>query len=311
MKNLIFNAFSFSNNTISSPNLQKKMNNQLMEIYLKNIFVSLKSAKIANPRDDVAIITNIDIPSNFEVLFKKNHIEVIICEFNKFIFPNNFKWKHAFYKLNALEYIINSTKYDNYLLLDSDTLIIDHFDDLWMESKQGILLYNINHTYSHIVRRKINEINEVLYKNFNNIIHYGGEIVCGNREHLRQFIMNCNEIYIKIQEYNFKIDFDLGDELLISIAASKIKDIYSANAYIERYWTGRFYLVSTKYHFDKVSILHLPAEKSTGLLKIFNYMKIYEDIPKHYSKILGLPKKTRPNFVTYNVIKILRNYAKK
>lgn len=51
MNNLIFTAFAFKYGHYNSPQLGGKVNNNTIEIYVKNIFVSLKSAKIYNPQN--------------------------------------------------------------------------------------------------------------------------------------------------------------------------------------------------------------------------------------------------------------------
>ena len=50
----------------------------------------------------------------------------------------------------------------------------------------------------------------------------------------------------------------------------------NAGADIYRIWTGAgFRLISTSYEYNRITILHLPAEKEQGMLKIYDkYIKI-------------------------------------
>ena len=62
-----------------------------------------------------------------------------------------------------------------------------------------------------------------------------------------------------------------GDEFILSIAAYKMKNIVkNAGAYIYRFWTGDFYLVSTCFKYNEIANLHLPYENDKGILKLFD-----------------------------------------
>lgn len=76
-------------------------------------------------------------------------------------------------------------------------------------------------------------------------------------------------IYEEMVRKEFKTS--KGDEFILSLAANEMKEIIkNAGAYICRCWTGLdFWLVSTCYEYNKVLILHLPAEKEKGLLKLY------------------------------------------
>lgn len=69
----------------------------------------------------------------------------------------------------------------------------------------------------------------------------------------------------------------LCDEFILSLAANEMREsIKNAGAYIYRFWTGAgFRLISTCYEYNRITILHLPAEKEQGMLKIYDkYIKI-------------------------------------
>lgn len=61
------------------------------------------------------------------------------------------------------------------------------------------------------------------------------------------------------------------------------------------FWTGiRFRLLSTYYEYNKVLILHLPAEKEKGLLKLYtnNIKKGQFPLEKNVWKICRLKHRT-------------------
>lgn len=73
-----------------------------------------------------------------------------------------------------------------------------------------------------------------------------------------------------------KFQTSKGDEFIVSLAADEMSEcIKNAGAYIYRFWTGAtFRLVSTCYEYNKVLILHLPAEKEKGMLRLYsNYIR--------------------------------------
>lgn len=77
-----------------------------LNIYMKNCCVALLSAKHYNQDSDVALVTNIDVPNEFEQILKNYDIISVNAEFNEFKFSNEYKWGLAFYKMCVLKYII-------------------------------------------------------------------------------------------------------------------------------------------------------------------------------------------------------------
>jgi len=79
------------------------------------------------------------------------------------------------------------------------------------------------------------------------------------------------------------------------VLAGKV-DIIAANAYMYRFWTGDFYLVSTRTVSNPVCIWHIPNEKETGFLRMFAYYqkrKAFPSVEKSAS-MFGIVKAKRP-----------------
>lgn len=269
MKNMIFNALAFKDGFQTSTqieNISKKT-----ETYIKNSFVSLSSCKLKNKDCDVFLLTNVDLPLKYKTLFENNNIFIKKIDFKDFILPKEYTWSLAFFKLNALKYALDNLDYDNYLMLDTDTFITNSLNDLFLECRDGLLLYDLDHRLSHPHRMEIINNFSKYSTTSKSINHYGGEFIGGNKNILKKFTHSLNEEYIKMKNCD-TLDKTLGDEFLISIVAEQFKNnLIRANRYIYRYWTTDFYLVSTNYMNNAVDIWHLPQEKETGILWLYDY----------------------------------------
>ena len=95
-----------------------------------------------------------------------------------------------------------------------------------------------------------------------------------------------------------------GDEFITSIVATENRqNIKAANAYINRYWTGKTNIVSTNYKYDPVSILHLPSEKDCQLPFLYRFYKSKGRFPHNVHWITCMPKARRRS--QYVPLKIL------
>ena len=264
MKNLFFVPFAFAENKNTGVNIK----GDAKEVYLKNMCVSLISAKKANPDIDVALVTNITIPSRYEELLSENDVLIFVEPFDSFVFPDNYRWCLAFYKLCALEKMVANYDYDNYIYTDADVFVQKSLDKVFWELKDNILLYDINYGL-HV------KDYEIIVEEFNRfgidsyITQYGGEFFGASRSNAQLFVDACKQIFAEMQEKDFVTT--KGDEFIISIVAYKMKNIIkNAGAYIYRFWTGTFYLISTCFKYNEVAILHFPAEKNDGMLTLFD-----------------------------------------
>lgn len=266
--NIICIPFAFKEDANTGVNVK----GDVYTIYLKNACVALCSAKYFNKESEVALVTNISInkiPKEYKEVLANFKISIIEIPFDNFIFPDNYLWSLAFYKLNILKYLSKSD-YKNICYMDTDVYIQDNFQYIWEECQQKILLYDINHGLQ-VEDYKIfcQEIKEFMGEK-KYITHYGGEFFAASIENTKLFVRSLEEVYQKMLKDNFITS--KGDEFLISISASNIQEsIKNAGAYIYRFWTAPgFRLVSTVYEYNPVLVLHLPNEKNKGMLKLYN-----------------------------------------
>ena len=268
-KDLICFPFAYNSSMSSGVNLggvNKK------KVYLKNICVAAISAKRYNPNCDVAVATNFDdaeIPADILELFNNWDVQVIHIPFDSFCFDAAYPWCLAFYKLCVLNHLCEMT-YDKVCYMDTDVFVQDSFDGIWKECSQNVLLYDINHglnTPNYVAL--CNEV-EKFEGSRNLITHYGGEFFASSIEKAKAFSSECEEIFQRMREKNFVTS--KGDEFILSLAADKLKaNIKNASPYVCRFWTGAsFRLVSTCYEYNRVVVLHMPAEKEHGMLKMYS-----------------------------------------
>lgn len=302
-KNIIVNAFYSDNYNVNVVGEKTVTNKSSYDMYLKNIVVSLCSAKLFNPSDEVALITNAHVPDPYEQILINHGVMIIIAPFSYYIMPEKFIWRFAFYKLNALRFLLETTSYKNYLLLDTDTYHVNSLEEFWKECESNRLhMYSTRHSLNHNVRSMYisdyQKIAECIDGDVRDMIdQFGGEFVGCNKFVLKELVHMMDKIYSSYQSLEFQISPQSGDELFLSIAASQIPT-KEAGAYLERFWTQRFYLSSTKWYYDPVSIWHIPAEKKYGMLNIYNYFMKHDCFPgiRESANILNLPRRSRISF---------------
>lgn len=319
MQRLIFNVFFSIGGGVKAPNIHKNKIGPY-DIYLRNSFVSLYTAKQHSPETDVAIVTNIPLQGEYRELFETNGIKNHIIPFDKFNVPETFKWGYAFYKLCALYHMVKEFEYDTYLELDTDTITVSNLMPMWedVEYSKRILLYNLHRPISHPVGKVINEDYHKVYDFPLHIDQLGGEYICGRKKELEEFLELLEEIYTEYSAFNFKLlDPGSGDEAFVSMTAARLKKgvLGFANPYINRFWTGSFYLVSTNWKYDPVLIWHLPAEKNYGMLKLYSIFSRCNGngskkmTKEEMAKICCLPK-TSVRFTFETVKKIISRLIK-
>lgn len=266
-------------NYTSSVNISLNTEDERKALYLKNCCVSCLSAiEHTETLNDVALVTNIDVPEPYLSLLLNKNVKIIHIPFDMFNFGASYSWSLAFYKLCALYHVCRELEYDYYAYLDSDVYIQSDFSNIWIECKDKILLYDINHglqvpNYVHF----ISEIQQFLpQKGY--VTHFGGEFFAASKEMAQLFSESCLSVFQHMQ--NETCITTHGDEFIVSIVADDMANhIKNAGAYIHRFWTGSFRLMSTSYQYDPVTILHVPSEKNDGIIRLFDYYMKHKKMP--------------------------------
>ena len=282
--------------------------NNSLDIYMKNCCVASMSARQhCGPNTDVAVVTNIEIASPYKELLWQNGVQTIVFPFDEFCFEKGYKWSLAFYKLCALSKAVHNLEYDYYAYLDTDVYVQSCFDSIWNECDYNIQMYDINHSLDNAnYRRLLAEIAEFTQQQSGGITHYGGEFFAANAVDAKMFVEECQHVYSEMLNKGFVTS--QGDEFITTIAAHHIKNkVKNAGPYVYRFWTGAFRSVSTKYKVDPVVVLHCPAEKEGGILKLYDrfYSRKQKPSNKVVYNVLHLQHPSLIGFIKRTIVKIL------
>ena len=162
---------------------------------------------------------------------------------------------------------------------------------------RSVLLYGVGHTLHHHDRVLIRNDYRSLYPNrHENIVHYGGEFVCAGKMYLQQFVKICIQVYNTMRDSGFAVSKRTGDETILSIAAARMDSVINAAPYLYRFWTEEFYLISTVTVYNPVAVWHIPNEKKTGFLRMYDYYEKHGAFPsvEKAAQIFGIVKAKRP-----------------
>ena len=310
-RKLILNALAFADK--AGVPTQVKDVSDVADVYTKNAFVSLTSAKLHNPGVNVCLITNRALKEEDAALFAEQNIAIHVIPFDAFAIPNTFHWQLAFFKLFALQFAANHLDTDQLILLDSDAYSTKNMDDCWREMEPGsIMLYHLPSTYHELTRKQIIDGYEVLYGRQAAIPNYGGEFMGGNQADVQEFMVCGMKIYNDMLANLNSLSTNIGDEFVTSIAAyGSGKKIIVANAYIHRFMTGRVYSAVTAYHL--VAVWHMPVEKSYAMMKLFRYFVKHKRYPpiSVVAAWAGLPQNQRTHAVPYFLYRLRQKMAKR
>lgn len=266
--NLIFTAFATLEGYREGSNA-----NLGSEVFYRCIVVSLVSAKQKNQNCDAALVTNTAVPEPYAAQLSQAGIRVIACPFDNYRFEADLDWSLAYYKLCAMQYLLETEHYENYLMLDSDTFTQRGYQDIWREAAEAVLLYQVPHAASQPMPARISHTYDELWPEGapHVLTHFGGEFVAGSTARLQDFMAECRNVFDRMQQTGVRSQD--GDEVILDAAAYRSqlagKPVRAANAYVFRYWLGgHFYYVSTNYCCDPVCVLHLPGKAKMRQLTV-------------------------------------------
>ena len=106
--NLIFTAFATLEGYREGSNA-----NLGSEVFYRCIVVSLVSAKQKNQNCNAALVTNTAVPEPYAAQLSQAGIRVIACPFDNYRFEADLDWSLAYYKLCAMQYLLETEHYEN------------------------------------------------------------------------------------------------------------------------------------------------------------------------------------------------------
>ena len=195
--NLIFTAFATLEGYREGSNA-----NLGSEVFYRCIVVSLVSAKQKNQNCDAALVTNTAVPEPYAAQLSQAGIRVIACPFDNYRFEADLDWSLAYYKLCAMQYLLETEHYENYLMLDSDTFTQRGYQDIWREAAEAVLLYQVPHAASQPMTARISHTYDELWPEGapHVLTHFGGEFVAGSTARLQDFMAECRNVFDRMQQ---------------------------------------------------------------------------------------------------------------
>ena len=254
-------------NMLTGANVTVNNSDKQRELYLKNCCVALVSAKYYNPDCDVALVTNIEVPQPYAGILENAGVAIIYLAFDKFNFGENYTWGLAVYKLCAQYHISRNTQYDAIACIDSDTCCQAHYAPVWEDVSSGAVFYRLATGRADSTASKIFAEAATFRGTDGDFTHYGGEFFAASAAQMHQITEREEVIFEKMMETGFRVS--TGDEFISSLVANEMPEcVRLANEHVFRFWTGAFRSISPSYKTTLVC-LHVPAEKSTGMIRMF------------------------------------------
>lgn len=297
MRKLVVNVLAYNSEYSTSTQIAAKCDMSVMECYLKNAFVCLKSCISNTPDLDAALFVNFNVDEKYRRLYEENGLKIIELPFDKYVHPKEFKWALVNYRICCLDYAVHNLDYDYYLALDTDVYCVDDLSDMFAEMKYGVMMHNIGHRLSHKDRQEIIDTTPLYFGERVDIVHFGGECLGGTRENLTEFIAKWEDVFNKT--YDAVIEkkiYKFNDEYISSMVAHTLP-VTQAVPYMFRYWTIKdFFLICNNWKYNSVCLWHLPVEKKRGIYKLFNYFNKHGEFPSvnKAAAMMGFGRTTRP-----------------
>lgn len=245
--------------------------------YFEAAAVSLYSMRKSNPQVDAVLVTNIDVPADVQELLESFGCRIIRQPFDSFCFPYDVPWHLAYYKLCALEAVVNLGDYDQLAMVDTDTWFRGDLAPMFRDAEDGLMLYRLHPRAGDrdLVKMQGELASFAEGRAGNGDCFFGGEMVCGTAGALEEYLAACKAVQAQMIEKSAVSE--RGDEFLVFAAAAEglLPSVVSANPYIHRLWTGRYWSVVSRW--DDLAILHLPAEK------VFSFPRAYRRLSRRRS----------------------------
>ena len=284
-----------------------------MDLYFKNSIACFASVKQFNEDLTPVLCADFDVPEKYKAYYDKLGAKIEKVPFDLEVSSKS-NWSICNYRYCVMKRLCEVLEDEDYvLMLDTDVVCVDNLAPLFEDVWDDLFLFDVNHSIRNRDRYNIILNYEKIYGEKCNLIHYGGEFICCKVKVLKELYKACVEMIKDSLKFDDLINFN--DEHITSIAVYRsLKDkAHNAEAYIYRYWTKGFYLVSTNYFYNSVLLWHLPVEKDYGMLKVFAYYDKKGKIPpaKKMAFWFGFPPKRRNHLIYFVLDKIKRKIFKK
>ena len=290
--NAIIESVAWSNSKSSGVNVS---NREALRGYFETAAVSLSSARAIDPDLSLLLVTNTAVPDDVARVLEDKGVDIREQPFDAFSYSRDVPWYLAYYKLCALQSVVENEQYDRVLLLDTDTYIRSDLGELFsFVDENEVGLYDLDATASSSDRVAMDKTINTLGFPVGSRTFWGGEAILGSRASLRKLLESCNAVFSLMEEcqvYSSRGDEFLlyAEDLLRRGAGFSKKRI---NPYIGRIWTGRYY---TPCRWENLSILHLPAAKVYAFPRAYQQLRRTGEVKANsFIRMSGLRPSRRP-----------------
>lgn len=271
-------AIPFAQIEAENPNIQKKLSNDQLEIYFKNIIVCFASLRTFNKTLKLQLITNKHLVEPFSSILAKLNVEIKYISFDfepPEILGNRFKG--CFYILDGIKEMSEST-----LFIDPDVICMNPIDLNYLEGKaseRSIGILNLKFSASKEVNgvshaQAIEIYNSLTGLNSKIGFHAGGEAFFLPIEMKNEFLMLLFDYWNKSLSVEKRSKILPTEEHIFSVLIHNFHT-FELNNTILRIWTSKSYRATEGGEFTIfLPLWHLPAEKTRGFLKIYEKLVI-------------------------------------
>ena len=256
---------------VDSPNLTlRKEDLAPAELYYRCMFVSAASIRRWNPSQEIMVVTNRGLPTEYASLFKSLDVTIEYQRFDSQPDPALFRtFRTPFYFLDVLK----DSKV-NFVKVDPDTVCLGALSPL-IEAADGraaglTIDYDLNQDVNGMSRREEHLITETfLTRRVAVFPHLGGEFLFVPKFMNDLLAERLNELW----ELNKRLALEAKkiiptDEHFFSIALAD-QSVFNVHPFVRRIWTAHRYRRIPE-NFRDLLIWHPPAEKTRGFREMFN-----------------------------------------
>lgn len=258
-------------------NFKKSNSNDLtkFQYYYENICVAFTSLRIFNPDVSLVLFTTGKVPEIYSEKLSLINVEIRNVKAN-FIFPKD-KTNKFLGSLFILDCIINQTR--STLYLDPDVICLSSLNSLRLTDNDIIVFETQDFVENEDSLKKISAfLSEHSNFQVNKMKYFGGEFFFIPQNRLDEIKCNIKRIW----NSNLLVLHSNGNHLqteehFLTLALHNLRSVESTES-INRLWTTRSYRKIPK-DYDKLTLIHLPAEKDQGISKLFRIIYLQQAEP--------------------------------
>lgn len=308
------------------------------DIYWRCLLVFFITSRRFNTSERHLLFTNVkNLPfvdgMSMSELLSKLCVTVVFTDF-KYKTPKGYygAFQNQFYEFSILEHIAthNNNPDDHYLILDSDCIFIKPVADLFTAAlPAGFISFEDSVLPDYVInglsRNHLKDIyEELLQKKINEIPSYHlGEFLLCSVANIKNIFRDFVELWPQLLERHVsgKKKFNEEAHTLSYLYFKNGLQAQTTGGFMKRIWTNPLFYRNVEAADVELAIWHLPAEKTFGLARLYNYFlndfKNYgfelneKEFLEVVQKSLGIPRLSIRMKIRYYVLSYYRALKKR